>query len=100
MTEKRFYIKCDEYHAWSVWEKDKDVVVFDLLKSDAEVVCKALNEFNDKNEQLKKEKKKLKEELWEAQTEYIHERYFDNPIREKESINELKEDFKSEYWND
>lgn len=58
MTEKRFYIKCDEYNAWSVWEKDKDVVVFDLLKYDAEVVCKALNELNDENEQLKLQNKR------------------------------------------
>ena len=53
MTEKRFYIQCDECNAWSVWEKDKDVVVFDLLKCDAEVVCKALNELSDENKQLK-----------------------------------------------
>jgi len=57
----------------------------------------------DENKHMKnvlEENKKLKKVLWEAETEYIHERYYDNPIREEESINELKVDFKRGYWND
>ena len=53
MTKKRFYIKCDDFNAWSVWEKGKDVIVFDLYKSDAQLVCDKLNELSDENEQLK-----------------------------------------------
>lgn len=49
---------------------------------------------------LCEENRNLKETLWEAETEYIHERYYDNPLRMEESINELKEDFKRKYWND
>ena len=56
MTEnKRFRFQCDDYHAWSVWD-NKNVVVYDLnTKYDAEVVCKALNDLYDENEQLKKQ---------------------------------------------
>lgn len=53
MTEKRYYLQCDEINAWSIHETDGDVIVFDLLKSDAEVVCDLLNQLNDENEQLK-----------------------------------------------
>lgn len=59
MTVKRFYIKCDEFNAWSVWEADKDVVVFDLLKSDAQLVCDKLNEQHEEIQRLRKEIKAL-----------------------------------------
>lgn len=55
MTEQRFYIQCDEYNAWSVWEKNKDVIVFDLFQPDALIICNELNELSDENEQLKQE---------------------------------------------
>lgn len=63
MTEKRFYIECIEYNAWSVWEKGKDVIVFDLYKSDAQLVCDKLNELSDENEQLKQQLKEHKSTL-------------------------------------
>ena len=50
MTTKQFYIKCDEINAWSVWERDKDVIVFDLHKSDAESICQKLNEIYEEKE--------------------------------------------------
>ena len=53
MTEKRFYIQCDEYNAWSVWEKNKEMIVFDLLQPDALIICNKLNELSDEKEQLK-----------------------------------------------
>lgn len=64
MTEKRFYIKCDEYNAWSVHEKDKDVVVFDLLKYDAEIICNLLNEQHEEIKRLKLELDTHRHPLW------------------------------------
>lgn len=57
---ERFYIKCDEINAWSVHEKNGDVIVFDLLKHDAEQVCRKLNELSDENTGLKKELEQCK----------------------------------------
>lgn len=63
MTEKQFYIKCDDFNAWSVWEKGKDVIVFDLYKSDAQLVCDKLNELSDENEHLKQYKQAVSDVL-------------------------------------
>lgn len=43
MTEK-YYFRCDEINAWSVHETGGEVIIFDLFKSDAEIVCNKLNE--------------------------------------------------------
>lgn len=59
MGEKQFYIKCDDFNAWSVWEKGKDVIVFDLYKSDAQLVCDKLNELHDETQLLKDKLKKI-----------------------------------------
>ena len=53
MTEnKRFEMKCHEINSWYI-EKDGGVLIFDLVKSDAEILYNELNNLNDENEQLK-----------------------------------------------
>ena len=49
---------------------------------------------------LKEENENLKQALWEAEEEYLHEAYHDNPIRLQDKIINLKEDWDKEYWND
>lgn len=90
MTEKRFYIDDSGYVV--IDNNSEKAFMFDTIE-DCYACCDVLNEQH-------KENQKLKDALWIAETEYINERYFDNPIRKEESINELKEDFKRGYWND
>ena len=54
MTEKRFYIECEDYNAWSIWEDNK-CIVFDLKRVDAQLICDKLNELHDENKLLKKQ---------------------------------------------
>ena len=42
MTEKRYKIKCHEINSWHI-EKDGKVLIFDLFKSDAEIIYNELN---------------------------------------------------------
>ena len=48
---------------------------------------------------LKEENENLKQALWEAEEEYLHEAYHDNPIRLQNKIIDLKEEWDKEYWN-
>jgi hypothetical protein len=50
--------------------------------------------------QLHEENQRLKQALWEAEEEYLHEAYNDNPIRLDDKIRDLKEEWDREYWND
>lgn len=53
MTEnKQYTIRCDEYNAYSILKNNKDVIVFDLPKSDAELICNKLNELSEENKEL------------------------------------------------
>lgn len=61
MTEKRYFMRCDEINAWSVHETGKDVIVFDLFKSDAKIICNKLNEQDTRITELEKENEQLKQ---------------------------------------
>ena len=110
MTAKRF-----ESDGWKITDNQKQEDIgmigasnlLNELHEDLQMGMESsLEDMQDKQKQsdaifeLERENQALKKALWEAETEYIHERYYDNPIREEESINELKEDFKRGYWND
>ncbi len=49
---------------------------------------------------LHEENINLKQALWEAEEEYLHEAYRDNPIRLEDKMIDLKEEWDREYWND
>ena len=96
MTEKRFHIINDVGYLQKYGIFCKPVVVDDETDKKYILALDLLDLLNA----LHEENNNLKHALWEAETEYIHERYYDNPIRKEESIIELKEDFKRGYWND
>ena len=96
MTEKRFHIINDVGNLQKYGIICKPVVVDNETDKKYILALDLLDLLNA----LHEENNNLKQALWEAETEYIHERYYDNPIRKEESINELKEDFKRGYWND
>lgn len=83
MTEKQFYIKCDDFNAWMVWEKGKDVIVFDLHKSTAQLVCDKLNELSEENDVLKQQLK----------TKYIVNKQYEELQRLKQENEQLKLSF-------
>ena len=78
-------------------ELDKLELVNEMLSMD---FSNSEHELWRENEQLKKENNNLKKALWEAEENYLHEAYYDNPIREEDKLIDLKEDFKRGYWND
>ena len=96
MTEQRFHIINDVGNLKKYGIICKPVVVDNETDKKYILALDLLDLLNA----LHEENNNLKQALWEAETEYIHERYYDNPIRKEESINELKEDFKRGYWND
>lgn len=86
MTEnKRFELAYEKGNWWAV--RDGDITLW------KEEVVGLLNKLNNENENLK-------QALWEAEEEYLHEAYHDNPIRLQDKIINLKEDWDKEYWND
>ena len=86
MTEnKRFELAYKKGDWWAV--RDGGITLW------KEEVVGLLNKLNNEN-------KNLKQALWEAEEEYIHEAYHDNPIRLQDKIMNLKEDWDKEYWND
>lgn len=51
MTEnKQYTIKCDEINSYSIWKDNKDLIVFDLLRVDAEDICNELNDLYEEKE--------------------------------------------------
>lgn len=86
MTEnKRFELAYEKGNWWAV--RDGGITLW------KEEVVELLNKLNNEN-------KNLKQALWEAEEEYLHEAYHDNPIRLQDKIMNLKEDWDKEYWND
>lgn len=71
----------------------KTPIVFNNETMSIGEVLSKLNKLNNEN-------KNLKQALWEAEEEYLHEAYHDNPIRLQDKIMNLKEDWNKEYWND
>ena len=92
MTNKRFTLGVSE-SGFGLVDNQTGIQYDETDDAHLNQLCGLLNALHEENNNLK-------QALWEAETEYIHERYYDNPIREEESINELKEDFKRGYWND
>lgn len=79
-----FYIKCDEVNAWSVWEKGNDeVIVFDLFKSDAQLIRDKLNELSMVNEAVEKDHSRLSNQLKAAYGK-INELTKENDVLKKE----------------
>ena len=64
-----------------------------------QVASQRANEIEKLNN-IHKENENLKQALWEAEEEYLHEAYHDNPIRLQDKIITLKEEWDKEYWND
>ena len=48
---------------------------------------------------LKEENEKLKKALWEAESDYIHERY-EYSFEIEQELDDLKKEFERGYWND
>ena len=88
MNEKRFtYVLGDGFAVDGVYISPHEVV-------------ELLNNSYEENQKLNEENDNLKQALWEAEEEYLHEAYHDNPIRLQDKIINLKEDWDKEYWND
>ena len=68
MTEKRYELKCHETNSWHI-EKDGKVIIFDLFKSDAEILCTELNSLSDENEQLKSSNMEMEDYLGRLEEE-------------------------------
>lgn len=88
MTENQFKFDRD-----TVATNLKTPIVYDEERMSIGEVLSKLNKLNNEN-------KNLKQALWEAEEEYLHEAYHDNPIRLQDKIMNLKEDWNKEYWND
>lgn len=88
MTENQFKFDRD-----TVATNLKTPIVYDEERMSIGEVLSKLNKLNNEN-------KNLKQGLWEAEEEYLHEVYHDNPIRLQDKIMNLKEDWDKEYWND
>lgn len=88
MTENQFRFDKD-----TVATNLKTPIVYDEERMSIGEVLSKLNKLNNEN-------KNLKQALWEAEEEYLHEAYYDNPIRLQDKIMNLKEDWDKEYWND
>lgn len=88
MTEKRFtYVLGDGFAVDGVYISPHEVV-------------ELLNNSYEENQKLNEENDNLKQALWEAEEECLHEAYRDNPIRLQDKIIDLKEEWDKEYWND
>lgn len=88
MNEKRFtYVLGDGFAVDGVYISPHEVV-------------ELLNNSYEENQKLNEENDNLKQALWEAEEEYLHEAYHDNPIRLQDKIINLKEEWDKEYWND
>ena len=85
MTEKRYELKCHDISSWYI-EKDGEVLIFNLFKSDGEILYAELNSLSDKNEQLK--------QFQEQVAEVIESKMGDNVC------NDYKMEVLKEIWNE
>lgn len=59
----------------------------------------SMQEFIDYVNEVIKENEKLKKALWEAESDYIHERY-EYSFEIEQELDDLKKEFERSYWND
>jgi hypothetical protein len=93
MNGKRFTIRDGFLNGLYTIDDAEQEYVFSTINDKDKLICftKALNHLYEENINLRKA-------LWEAESDYIYERY-EYSFEIEQELNELKKEFERQYWN-